>query len=112
MFFRQLMLVAVFALFVSAEPASAKVAPDYQPVEVLQYLPELQLEHGSARRICPIDSSNILHREEKLRLDILHLYDWAHPIETRVAREQCAIPAPDSDLFENIGQAPDVHGTT
>lgn len=104
MFFRQLMLAASFAFVSSAGLVNAKVASDYLPMDIFHILPELEFQHGSARQLCPITGVSPAHPHDITHLDRSHLYDWAHPLETRTARERCAMPAPDPDHNGNIGQ--------
>lgn len=103
MFFRVLMLIAGSMFVATVTSANAKVAPDYLHTNMFDQLPQLQLRHGSDRAICPLYGVGGWHWDDVYHLDVSHLYDWAHPAETRDAREKCAMPAPDPDIYENIG---------
>lgn len=103
MFCRLLMLI-VGSVFVStAGPANAKVAHEYLQTNMLNNLPQLQLEDESYRAMCPITGVSHSLRSDVTQLDVTHLYDWAHPAETLAAREKCAMPAPLPDIYDNIG---------
>ena len=97
------MLAAGLAFIASAGLANAKVASDLLPMDTMHNLPELELRHGTARQMCPITGLSLARPDDITHLDRSHLFDWAHPTETRIARERCARPAPATDLFENIG---------
>jgi hypothetical protein len=103
MFFHQLMLIVGSVFVVTAGLASAKVAPESMQTNMLDNLPQLQLEDAIERAMCPVDLAANPHLQDLTRLDVTHLYDWVHPTETRAAREKCAMPALDPDVFENIG---------
>ena len=103
MFFRQLILTVGVVFVATAGLANAEVAPEYLRTNMLDSLPQLQLEDESYRATCPLTGMSRSLRSDVAHPDSKHLYDWALPAETLAAREKCAMPAPLPDLYENIG---------
>jgi len=102
-FFRLMMVIAGSMLVATASMANAKAAPGYLHTNLLDKFPQTQMQESPYRAMCPLIGVSNSHQDDVADLDLSHLYDWAQPIETLEARDTCAMPAPDPDVFENIG---------